>query len=343
MSGQSQRIGVLIDGGSGQREASRRSGEAIAAALADGGHDARPLFVDEHLDLALRQGRFDVAFLALRGSQGADGRVQGLLEWLGIPYTGPGVLASALAMHQEKAREVLRLHNLPIAPGYVLRGAAARRAADHHGDFGYPVAVGPADAGLTRGVGVAHDELELEAAVEECLRFGDEVLVERFVDGQVVVVAVMGGRALGALDLGQRLGSWGPGGLPVAGAATRPREGVRGAAAQQPGLLHLAERASAALKVEGPALVELVVGGRQNEVVRGVESAPLLTPNSVFARIAARAGISFAALVEEILKGASVRRRGHGCEWHDLVAPYEPTAPGRGSAARRGVSLALPH
>jgi D-alanine-D-alanine ligase len=341
MSGQSQRIGILIDGKSRQREASRRSGEAIAAALADGGHDARPLFVDEHLDLALRQGRFDVAFLALRGSQGADGRVQGLLEWLGIPYTGPGVLAAALAMHQEKAREVLRLHNLPMAPGYVLRGAAARQAADHHGDFGFPVAVGPADGGLSRGVGVANDELELEAAVEESLRFGDEVLVERFVDGRVAVVAVLDGRALGALDLGQRLGSWGPGGVPAAGASSRPRESARGPA-QSPALLRLGERAVAALKVDGPALVELVVGGR-NEVVRGVESAPLLTPNSVFARIAARAGLTFAALVEEILKGAHVRRHGQGCEWNELVAPYERGAPARGSSPRRGASLALPH
>jgi D-alanine-D-alanine ligase len=338
MSGQSQRIGVLVDGGNRHREASRRSGEAIAAALADGGHDARPVFVDEHLDLALRQGRFDVAFLALRASQGADGRVQGLLEWLGIPYTGPGVLAAALAVHQEKAREVLRLCNLPITPGYVLRGAAVRQVVEQHAGFGFPVAVGPADAGLTRGVGVAHDEQELEAAVEESLRFGDEVLVERFVDGRVVAVAVLDGQALGAVDLGQRLGSWGPAGVPGTGASSRPRP----SAAQHPSLLRLAEQSCAALRIEGPALVELVVG-RQNEVVRGVDGSPLLTPGSVFARIAAGAGVPFATLVEAILKTARVRRRAGGCEAQDMIAPYEHGAPGAGLAPRRGASLALPH
>jgi D-alanine-D-alanine ligase len=338
MSGHSQRIGVLIDGDSRHREASRRSGEAIAAALADGGHDARPLFVDEHLDLALRQGRFDVAFLALRGSQGADGRVQGLLEWLGIPYTGASVLGAALAMNQEKAREVLRLANLPIAPGYVLRGAAARQAASQHGGFGFPVAVGPADTGLCRGVGVAYDELELEAAVEESLRFGDEVLVERFVDGRVVAVAVLEGEALGALDLGQRLGSFGPGGVPSA-ASSRPRP----SAAQHPSLLRIAEQSVAALKIEGAALVELVVSGRHNEIVRGVDAAPLLTPNSVYGRIAATGGVGFSVLVEELLKGARVRRRGAANALSELGALVDESETASVGGGRRAVALALPH
>src|SRR5262249_23233745 len=107
-----RKIGVLMGGLSAERDVSLRSGEAVIAALGDRGYDAGPVFVDRDLDMVLRQARIDVAFLALHGRYGEDGCVQGLLELLGIPYTGSGVLASALAMNKGKTKEVLRLHNL---------------------------------------------------------------------------------------------------------------------------------------------------------------------------------------------------------------------------------------
>src|SRR5262245_45466342 len=94
-----KRIGVLSGGLTAEREATLRAGETIAAILRRKGHDALPIFVDRDIDLALRQARIDVAFLALRGRYGADGCIQGLLELFGIPYTGSGVLASGLAMN----------------------------------------------------------------------------------------------------------------------------------------------------------------------------------------------------------------------------------------------------
>src|SRR5882762_10118866 len=111
-----RKVGVLLGGLSGEREVSIRSGEAILVALTERGHDACPVFVDRDIDLVLRQMRVDVAFLALHGRYGEDGCIQGLLEVLGIPYTGSGVLASALAMNNAKSKEILRLHNLPTAP-----------------------------------------------------------------------------------------------------------------------------------------------------------------------------------------------------------------------------------
>jgi D-alanine-D-alanine ligase len=305
MSGTRQRIGVLIDGSSRHREASRQSGEAIAAALTEGGHEARPVFVDRDLDLALRQGHTDVAFLALRGQQGSDGSVQGLLELLGIPYTGAGLLASALAMNQAKTHELLRLANLPTAPGYIIRAESPRSVLDHHGGFGFPVAVGPADVGLSRSTGIAHDEIELETAVDESFRFGDEVLVERFHDGRVIAVAVLDGEALGAADLGPRVAP-----APGSGATEVAERRRRLNPARQPALLRMAERCCAALQVEGVALVELIVNERQNEVVRGVDVAPLLAPTSLYSRIAASAGLSFRDVVEIVLQGARLRSRG---------------------------------
>src|SRR5450755_3497153 len=101
-----RKIGVLLGGLSAEREVSIRSGEAILGALADRGHDAIPIFVDRDVDLVLRQTRIDVAFLALHGRYGEDGCVQGLLESMFVPYTGSGVLASAVGMEKVFAKQM---------------------------------------------------------------------------------------------------------------------------------------------------------------------------------------------------------------------------------------------
>jgi D-alanine-D-alanine ligase len=335
MSGSKQRIGVLLDGLSRHREASVRAGEAILSVLGDAGHDARPVFVDRDLDVALRQGRFDLAFLATRGRYGGDGCLQGLLELLRIPYTGSGVLASALAMNQAKAREILRLHNLPTAPAYVVRADAGRASQDAHGAFGFPVTVAPAGTGLCVGSCVARDELELEAALDEAFRFGDEVLVERFVDGRVVAVGVLDGAPLGAADLGPVVDHLDIGIAPVvdrgeAGGRTRLSP------ARYRSLLRMAQLTCEALGVEGPALVEMVVSERLNEVVRGVETSPSLAPQGLFARIADGAGLGFAGLVEEVLAGARLRAHGRRRERRATQVGFD------GPERRDGLS-ALPH
>jgi D-alanine-D-alanine ligase len=146
----SRKIGVLLGGLSSERDVSLRTGEAVLAALRERGHQAVPIYVDRDIDVALRQEQIEVAFLALHGRWGEDGCIQGLLEMLGIPYTGSDVLASALAMHKAKAKELFRLHNLPTPAYYVLTSAAVASAgaagaeddlAAIHGDFGFPCVV----------------------------------------------------------------------------------------------------------------------------------------------------------------------------------------------------------
>src|SRR5678815_3878680 len=115
-----RKIGVLMGGLSAEREVSLRSGEAILAALTDRGYDAWPLFVDRDVDLVLRQARIDVAFIALHGRYGEDGTIQGMLELLGIPYTGSGVLASALAMNKVMSKKLFRVEGIPTPDSWVL-------------------------------------------------------------------------------------------------------------------------------------------------------------------------------------------------------------------------------
>src|SRR5262245_11909914 len=106
-------VGVLMGGLSAEREVSLKSGEAVATALEARGHRVTRVFVDRDVDQVLRQTPVDVAFIALHGTYGEDGCIQGMLEHLGIPYTGSGVLASALAMDKLKSKELFRLYNVP--------------------------------------------------------------------------------------------------------------------------------------------------------------------------------------------------------------------------------------
>src|SRR3954471_18457060 len=198
---QSRKIGVLLGGLSSEREGSLRTGEAVLAALQQRGHDAIPIYVDRDIDVALRQEKIDVAFVALHGRWGEDGCIQGLLETLGIPYTGSDVLASALAMHKGKAKELFRLHNLPTPAYYTLTAAETADLDGVHGDFGFPCVVKPVREGSSVGVTVCATLDELGPAVEKALCFDDEILVERFIIGKEISVAVLDGRAIGAVEI----------------------------------------------------------------------------------------------------------------------------------------------
>jgi D-alanine-D-alanine ligase len=305
-----RKIGVLLGGLSGERDISVRTGEAILSALRGKGYDATAVFVDRDIDLVLRQSQIDVAFLALHGRYGEDGCVQGLLEVLGIPYTGSGVMASALAMNKAKAKEIFRLHNLPTAPSYISEADSGEDIIENHGSFGFPVVVKPVGEGSSLGVRVARDELELESAIEEALRFDDDVIVERYIDGKEISVAVLDGKPLGAIEIVPRRGfydfqnKYGAGRADYHFPARLSPERYRS-------VLRLAALAHDALGCEGASRVDLIASERGNEVLLEVNTLPGLTPTSLLPRIAQGAGMGFEDLVEEILKGARLRAHGH--------------------------------
>ncbi len=308
-------IGVLMGGLSSEREVSIQTGEAIVHALRDRGQAAVPVYVDRDLDLVLRQERIDVAFLALHGRYGEDGCVQGLLEVLGIPYTGSDVMASALAMNKTKAKELFRLHNLPTPAYYVMTGAevGAGEVASVHGDFGYPCVIKPVREGSSVGVAVRHDAAALAIAAERAACFDDELLVERFIDGQEVSVAILGDRALGAVEIAPRAGFYDYVNKYTRGATEYfipPRltpERYRGVLAQ-------ALRAHRALGCDGATRGDMMISESGNEYVLEVNTTPGMTPTSLLPKIAHAAGIDFGELCLTLLAGARCRagRAGRG-------------------------------
>lgn len=304
----SKRIGVLLGGLGSEREISLRTGEAVAKALTDRGHDIHRIYVDRDLDRVLRQNPIDVAFIALHGPYGEDGCVQGLLELMGIPYTGSGVMASALAMDKLKAKELFRLYNVPTPPYYTLDRDDFDRLEEIHGSFGFPVFVKPRRAGSSIGAGRADDPNELSARLTDAAQFDDCVLVERFVAGREVAVGILDGRALGAIEISPRgefydyRSKYQPGQseyhFPARLSPTRYK-----------GVLNIAERAAACLGVTGAARVDLLVTEGENEYVLEVNTLPGLTPTSLLPKIARGAGYDFGELCEAIVERAALGTR----------------------------------
>jgi D-alanine-D-alanine ligase len=317
----SQKIGVLLGGMSSEREVSLRTGQAVLAALRDRGHDAVPIYADTDVDVALRQEQIEVAFIALHGKWGEDGCIQGVLETLGIPYTGSDVLASALAMHKGKAKELFRLHNLPTPAYYVLRADDAADLETMHGDFGFPCVVKPIREGSSVGVSICGDHGELERAVERALQFDDEVLVERFVAGKEVSVAILDDRALGAVEIAPKDGFYDYANKYTRG-ATEYFVPPRISPERYRGVLVQALRAHIALGCRGATRVDMMVSDSGNEFVLEVNTVPGLTPTSLFPKIADAAGMSFGELCETMLAGATLAtRRGRG-ERRVLQRPF---------------------
>src|SRR5579872_5672199 len=204
-----RRVGVLMGGMSAEREVSLRTGEGVASGLEAKGHDVvRIVFGPETpgIDEMIRDAEIDVAFLALHGRGGEDGCIQGMLELLGVPYTGSSVLASALAMDKLKAKELFRLHNVPTPPYYVARADDLDALEELHASFGFPCIVKPNGEGSSVGLTKAHDMGELARGIEAALEHDECVLVERYVRAMEVTVGLLDGRVLGAIEVAPKSG-----------------------------------------------------------------------------------------------------------------------------------------
>lgn len=256
--------------------------------------------------------RPDVAFLCLHGQYGEDGTIQGLLELLGIPYTGSGVLASALALNKAMARKVLAAEGLPVAEGVALRGRAAceeylRAAAGGSGFPAPPVVVKPSCQGSTIGITVARSLAELGAALEIALAFDEEVVIERFVEGVELTGPVLGNddaRCLPLVEIVPRGGFYDYEAKYTPGAT---EEIVPARIA--PGLSRRAEllacRAHQALGCRGMSRTDFIATGREEGaqlVVLEVNTIPGMTPTSLLPRSAEAAGIGFPRLVETLIE-----------------------------------------
>ncbi len=305
------RVGVVMGGWSGEHEVSLDSGSAIASALSSRGHDVAHIIIPPSrgtsaLELlqSFERAAVDVVFIALHGRMGEDGCLQGALELAKIPYTGAGVLSSALAMDKVKSKELFLLHNVPTPTYYTV--SVDDDLADIesiHRHFGFPVAVKPCGEGSSLAVSKAGSLSELTRSLTEVFEFDDRALVERFIDGAEVNVGILDGRVLGAIEICPHGGLYDYHAKYTAG-ATDYFMPARLPPARYQNVLNLASRAADALNCSGAVRVDLLVTAGENEYVLEVNTLPGMTQTSLLPKIAAAAGYDFGDLCERILAGA---------------------------------------
>jgi D-alanine-D-alanine ligase len=303
-----KRVAVLLGGRSAEREVSLSSGAGCAKALRDEGFDVVEIDPGENPAAQLLDAKPDAVFNALHGRWGEDGCVQGLLELLRIPYTHSGVLASALAMHKQRSKDVYRAAGIPVVASIVVdrHEAAARHLMEP------PYVVKPVNEGSSVGVFIIRkgDNRPPEALGSEEWNLSSEMMVEEYVPGRELTVAVMGNRALGVTEITTNLEFYDYEAKYVAGGSMHTLPAQIPASVTQDAL-RLAECAHAALGCRGVSRTDFRfddTSGKHRLIVLETNTQPGMTPTSLVPEQAAYAEFSYRALCRWIVEDASCDR-----------------------------------
>jgi D-alanine-D-alanine ligase len=308
------KIAVLRGGKSAEREVSLRSGAQVAKALGGRGHDVTEVDLDARTWDVLRDGAYECVFNALHGRLGEDGTVQGMLELLGLPYTGSGVLASALCMDKSRAGRVLSAIGLDV-PEFeeleVKEGVSADVVERLVTRFGLPLVIKPVREGSTIGLTIAKDADAVASGLVLAGRYDRRVLVQRFATGTEVTIGVLATpelQVLPTLEIVSENPVYDYDAKYTAGKShhiipARIPEAHREAASEA------AARAFTELGCSGMARVDIIVSADGTPWVLEVNTVPGLTELSLLPDAARAAGVAFDALCQRLVDHAVGRHR----------------------------------
>uniref|UniRef100_UPI00405601FA D-alanine--D-alanine ligase family protein n=1 Tax=Candidatus Electronema sp. TaxID=2698783 RepID=UPI00405601FA len=301
------RLALIAGGTSGEREVSLRGAAGVEQALNKDKYEV--VRYDPATDLARLAAdapRLDVAFILLHGIGGEDGTVQGMLELLGIPYQGSGVLGSALAMNKHLAKVMYRLHGLPVAAWEMAEKAHVSDPAPLLAKLRLPLVVKPVRQGSSLGMSIVRQAEQLAATLAKAFEHDSEVMVEEFIAGREITVGVLGNEELTALPLVEIIpdrrfdffdyeAKYTPG-------ATREvcpaevSEAIRDKA-QDYGL-----RAHKALQLRGCSRTDMIIREDGEIFLLETNTIPGMTPTSLLPQAAAQIGLDFPALLDRLIK-----------------------------------------
>mgnify|MGYP002712517792 FL=1 len=292
------RVAVLFGGKSAERPVSLKSGAAVLAALQEAGVDAFGIDVGDDLLQRLSSEKIDRAFIVLHGRGGEDGTMQGLLECAGIPYTGSGVLASALAMDKLRTKQVWQSLGLPTPRHAVLASVAdCEKAA---GELGFPLIVKPAHEGSSIGMAKVDSVAALVEAWQSAAQFDSQVLVEQWIKGPEFTVAVLRGEVLPPIGLGTPHSFYDYDAKYLAN-DTQYRIPCGLSAEKEAELKALTARACEAVGTQGWARVDVMQDADGRFWLLEVNTVPGMTDHSLVPMAAKAVGLEFTDLVQAIL------------------------------------------
>jgi D-alanine-D-alanine ligase len=302
-----KKLGVLMGGESSEREVSLRSGTAVYDTLKSLDYNVVSIDVRNDLCSVLKQEMIEIAFIVLHGGLGENGAVQGMLEIMNIPYTGSGILASALAMDKEASKKVFVYHEVPVPPFVVVTSEKVKddsRFSSYSSlaGFSLPWVIKPASEGSSVGVEIVKDESQVKGALDTAFSFGKTVIVEKYIAGKEVQIGILNNAILGGVEVKPSLEFYNykakytvglteyifPPGLDA-----KTYEKTKKAALS----------AHTALGCSGATRVDLIVDPSDRPFILEVNTIPGMTETSLLPKIAQNAGRSFPVLLEEILGG----------------------------------------
>ena len=298
-----EKIAVLLGGTSAEREVSLNSGKAVLEALLNQGYDAHPIDPKEYNVANLKKDGFHRVFNILHGRGGEDGTMQGLLEQIGLPYTGCGVMASALTMDKMRTKMLWKAFGLPVADMEVvtLETFAELDAQAVVGKLGLPLMVKPSLEGSSVGLTKVKAVDELKSAVEYALKFDNTILIEEWLAGDELTVPVLDSQVLPSIRIvpegefydynakyiSDNTQYFCPAGL----ISEREQE-----------LALLVKRAYDAVGCRGWSRIDVMCDAKGDFRLVEVNTNPGMTSHSLFPKSAASVGISFEQLVVKILE-----------------------------------------
>ncbi|SDA52551.1 D-alanine--D-alanine ligase [Pseudomonas sp. NFPP33] len=300
------RVAVLFGGKSAEREVSLKSGNAVLSALQAAGVDAFGIDVGDDFLARLNSEKIDRAFIVLHGRGGEDGSMQGLLECAGIPYTGSGILASALAMDKLRTKQVWHSLGLPTPRHAVLTSQADCEAAA--AELGFPLIVKPAHEGSSIGMAKVDSVETLTAAWQDAARYDSQVLVEQWIAGPEYTIAVLRGEVLPPIGLGTPHTFYDYDAKYLAD-DTQYRIPCGLSAEKEAELKELTARACEAVGTQGWARADVMQDASGQFWLLEVNTVPGMTDHSLVPMAARAAGLDFQQLVLAILAD-SVAARG---------------------------------
>lgn len=293
-----RKIGVLMGGMSSEREISLKSGNAVLASLVRSGYQAVGIDADRDLVERIGRERVEVAFVALHGRWGEDGAAQGLLEMMGIPYTGSGVLGSALGIDKCLGKLLLLSLDVPTPPYRICTSPEAA-------DFPLPFVAKPSREGSTVGISIVRRESEVVPAIKTALKYDRKVLLEKFVKGREITVGIVNGTALPIVEVRPKSGFY-----DYTSKYTKGLTEYIVPAQLSPSVTERA--ADEALTVwqhfdlSGCARIDMIIEG-ETPLVIDINTSPGMTETSLVPKAWGQLGKTFDELVEAILTGADLK------------------------------------
>jgi D-alanine-D-alanine ligase len=296
-----KKIGVLMGGSSSERTVSLKSGTAIYNALKSARYNAIAIDAGKDLCEILKKERIDIAFVALHGGHGENGAVQGMLEIMGIPYTGSGILASALAMDKEASKKAFLYNGVPVPPFKIVR--KEEKELRSSSTFPLPWVVKPAAEGSSVGVEIVRKSEDFRKSLMKAFSYGSRVVVEKYIEGKEVQIGILNDRVLGGVEVRPSLEFYNYEAKYTSGLT----EYILPPQLDKKTYVKVKETALTAHKAlgcSGTTRVDLIVDSGRKPYVLEVNTIPGMTETSLLPKIAADAGIDFLSLLEEILGGA---------------------------------------